>query len=158
MFVQLMNTLKITKLYNPKGQTSWQVNYISMKLFLKKIGLAWNHSHPFWWAASQLHGIQHGLCSWPSPAGACTRQCLTVMLCCLEFSVNQSESTVGSDCFVEGSSNTNRPRLSGFPSGRGTWLRERKKGKNERGHIKRSYLLFPISWRGRTLPIHHYCS
>ena len=51
-------------------------------------------------------------------------------LCCLEFSVNQRDSTVGSDCFVEGSSNTNRPRLSGFPSGRGTWLRERKKEEN----------------------------
>lgn len=45
---------------------------------------------------------------------------LTVMLCCLEFSVSQRESTVGSDCLVDGSSRTSRPRLSGLPSGRGT--------------------------------------
>lgn len=45
---------------------------------------------------------------------------LTATLCCLEFSVSHKESTVGSDCLVDGSSSTNKPRLSGFPSGRGT--------------------------------------
>lgn len=46
--------------------------------------------------------------------------CLTVTLCCLLFSDSHRESTVGSDCLVQGSSRTRRPRLSGLPSGRGT--------------------------------------
>lgn len=45
---------------------------------------------------------------------------LTATLCCFEFSVSHKESTVGSDCLVDGSSSINKPRLSGFPSGRGT--------------------------------------
>lgn len=45
---------------------------------------------------------------------------LTVALCCLLFSDSHRESTVGSDCFVHGSSRTRRPKLSGLPSGRGT--------------------------------------
>lgn len=49
---------------------------------------------------------------------------LTATLCCLEFSVNQRERTVGSDCLVDGSSSTSNPRLSGFPSGRGTYEKQ----------------------------------
>lgn len=59
---------------------------------------------------------------------------LTAILCCLLFSESHRESTVGSDCFVHGSSRTRRPRLSAFPSGLGTCGLNRNIQKLKIGH------------------------
>ncbi len=63
------------------------------------------------------------------------RMCeLTATLCCLLFSESHRESTVGSDCFVHGSSRTRRPRLSASPSGLGTCALNRNIQKLKIGH------------------------
>lgn len=78
----------------------------------------WAHSSDIW-------------CHWRPQPGTCILEWKCVFYvsfshtsgvpCCLLSSDSHSDITVGSDCFTLGSSNTNKPRSSGFPSGLGTW-------------------------------------